>query len=563
MVDRVAAAGRLAAVAIGVLHGSVAAAYQLMNPDGIVYLDIAEAYVRGDLTAAINPVWSPLYSWVLAPVAAAAPPPRWEFPLVHLVNVAIYLAALGAFEFFWLQAGRYARLQLDLEAPTPRGSFPAVAWRLFGYALFTWVSIHLITVASVTPDLLMSALLYLAAGLVVRVRLGYQSASGFAALGVVLGLAYLAKSVMFLLAPVIVAMAMSPVRSPRRAVARGAVALACFLVTAGPFVLAISQAKGRPTFGEAGRLTYLTVVNRTPYPHWQGDPDRGQVLPHHSRKIFDHPAIFEFGAPIAGTYPIGYDSSYWYEGAAPRFDPAAQLDALQASLRFYTALFLAGQGVLVLAVCLAYAIGGVPVRRPVDVVRHWGLAVVALAALGLYALVLVEGRYVGAFLPLLWGDLLASVRLPGIGRSRLAAAVLVVAALWVMSPVAGSVVRSTKALSLFLQSSESERRVLMTWPDEVAASLHRLGVPPGSNVAVIGYGFLSYWARLARVRIVAEMFGWDALPFWNDADVRANAIRAFARTGASAIVAEEVFTSANLSGWHRVGSSDYYIYLLE
>lgn len=41
--------------------------YQL-NPDGISYISIAQKYHRGEFTEAINAYWSPLYSWLLAPI---------------------------------------------------------------------------------------------------------------------------------------------------------------------------------------------------------------------------------------------------------------------------------------------------------------------------------------------------------------------------------------------------------------------------------------------------------------------------------------------------------------
>ena len=37
-----------------------------VNPDGVSYLDIADAYLRGDWHAAVSTYWSPLYSWLLA-----------------------------------------------------------------------------------------------------------------------------------------------------------------------------------------------------------------------------------------------------------------------------------------------------------------------------------------------------------------------------------------------------------------------------------------------------------------------------------------------------------------
>jgi hypothetical protein len=100
------------------------------------------------------------------------------------------------------------------------------------------------------------------------------------------------------------------------------------------------------------------------------------------------------------------------------------------------------------------------------------------------------------------------------------------------------------------------------WPGEVAEELHRQGIRPGDKVAVIGYGFDSYWARLARVQIAAEMFDSEADPFWlGDSSVKSGVLHAFASSGAKAIVAERVPPYVNPTGWHRVGRSNYYIYV--
>src|SRR5216683_1711744 len=72
-----------------------------MNPDGISYLDIGDAYWRGDWHNAINAYWSPLYSWILGFfLKVLKPSAYWEYPLAHLVNFLIYVATLGCFEFF-------------------------------------------------------------------------------------------------------------------------------------------------------------------------------------------------------------------------------------------------------------------------------------------------------------------------------------------------------------------------------------------------------------------------------------------------------------------------------
>ena len=71
------------------------------NPGGISYLDIADAYMRGDLGNAINGYWSPLYSLLLGPALVVfRPGPYYEASVAHLVNFLIYCAAMVTFDGF-------------------------------------------------------------------------------------------------------------------------------------------------------------------------------------------------------------------------------------------------------------------------------------------------------------------------------------------------------------------------------------------------------------------------------------------------------------------------------
>ncbi len=565
---RLPAAFRLLTVALGGLHTWAAITQYSMNADGIAYLDMADAYLRGDWRAAINPVWSPLYSWVLGPVMRLVRPAmRWEFAVVQLVNFAIYLGALACFEFYWQQVRRYAQTRATSDVAGGGLTLPGWSWPLLGYALFIWTALSLIEIWSVTPDMLLAALVYLAAGLVLRIRQGQAASLTFAMLGVVLGLAYLAKAVMFPLALILLGISLLSAPRPWRAAPLALAGLAGFAVFSAPYIAAISQAKGPLTLGEAGQLTYVRYVNGVAYPHWQGVPPETGVPLHPSRKILDQPPIYEFATPIAGTYPISYDPSYWYEGVAPRYDAGDLASATLRSALFYFDLFFRQQGMLLLGVWVLYSMNRWPPLNAHHLVSRWGLALFALAAFGLYALVYVEGRYVGVFVTLLWGDLLGNIRLPDDPfRRRLAVGL--------SSAMLGFILISIVAFNLeglnTLVGAEAAApgadpsASAPSWPGEVAEELHRLGIQAGDSVAVIGYGFDAYWARLARVRIVAELLGTHAGPFWTgDAATQAQVIEAFAASGAQAIVAEDAPSYAVLPHWRRVGGTNYFIYLLD
>ena len=63
------------------------------------------------------------------------------------------------------------------------------------------------------------------------------------------------------------------------------------------------------------------MVNGVPWYHWQGGPPGNGAPVHPTRQVATNPDIFEFAAPIAGTYPPWYDPTYWDEGARVAFRP--------------------------------------------------------------------------------------------------------------------------------------------------------------------------------------------------------------------------------------------------
>jgi hypothetical protein len=547
----------LVALTLAALQVWAAIRSSSMNADGIAYLDMGDAYLRGDWTNAINPVWSPLYAWILgAAMAVVKPSMAWEFPLVHLVNFALFQLALLCFEFFWRQLGRYRR-----EAAGPATRVLADwAWLAIGYSLFIWVTLSLIAVWAVTPDMLMAALVLIAAGLIVRMRLGHAGWRPYLLLGLILGVAYLAKAVMFPLASGFLGAAWVSARSLRTAAPRAAGALAVFLLVSLPYILTISRSHGSLTIGEAGTITYLRHVGGRTDPHWQEyQPD---TRTHPSRQILNYPPVYEFARPIGGTYPISYNPAYWFDGATVEIDWGRQAQAVIRNGLYYAKLFGWQQGGLLALTMLLYLLSRSRRASLPELGRRWGLLLPALAALLLYGLVYAEDRYIGVFLLLIWGDLLANVRVSGSPageKSLRAASVLMV----------GFLLLNVAAFNLEGYGRLAEASAAMSHdappapPGAVAASLRQLGVGPGSTVGVIGYAYDSFWARLARVQIVAELVDWPGNPFWTgDATLQQSVLQAFASSGACAVVAEYVPAGARLAGWHPVDNSSFFIYLL-
>jgi hypothetical protein len=384
-------------------------------------------------------------------------------------------------------------------------------------------------------------------------------------LGFVLGLGYLAKAVMFPLGFVILLITFFSVENGKQAWLRVLVALLVFLLVSGPFIALISTIQGELTFSDASKVTYIRHVAGLSHPHWQGAASGPGTPDHPSQQILSNPPIYEFAEPIGGTYPISYDPYYWYKGAFTDFSLEKQIITLIESSVFYFDLFFRQQGVLLVSVFVLYLTGFWRSLSMADLIRRYGFTVLAVVAFGMYGLVLAAGRYIGVFVVLFWADLLANIRVrDGQMTQRLSTVLGTVMILFMLTTIAAfnlegfsSLISHSKATESAIQSSPPP-----SWPGEVAEELHHLGVQPGDKVAVIGYAFDSFWARLARVKIVAEMVDVDATAFWlGEPDLQNEVIEAFASTGAKAIVAEHVPPYATLRDWHQVGNSNFFIYL--
>jgi 4-amino-4-deoxy-L-arabinose transferase-like glycosyltransferase len=548
---------RFVAVSLAGLHALAAISSQSMNADGISYLDIGDAYFHGDWDNAINAVWSPLYSLILGVANFVFKPSmQWEFPTVHIINFLIFLGTLASFEFMW---GNVRITEIQNESHR----MPDWLWWTLGYLLFIWTSLSLIQIWSVTPDMLMAAFVYLAAGLIARIRAGEDHWRLFLSLGLILGLGYLSKTFMFAVSPIFLGLAWLVEKRTWASLSKVLLSLGIFLLISLPFVLLISEKKGKLTIGEAGTVTYLRYANGMPFPHWQGDPLRGIIPSHPSRMIHRSPTIYEFGEPLEGTYPISIDPSYWYEGIEPRFDFGGLLARLFASGLVYLELFLQKQGILFAGVLALYVMGQKHKHRFFEILKRWGLVIPALIAFGLYGTVLVEDRYVGVFVLLFWADVLANIQLPDNENNRLWLKTLgVMASLGLMANIVMFNLDGFKRLNPSLGDNSVQQAALPAKPLEVAQALHELGVGQGDKVGVIGYAYDSFWARLARVKIVAEMLDADANELWHgDEALRQSVLQAFANAGADAVVAEYVPEYVKLNDWHQVEDSNYYIYV--
>ena len=253
-----------------------------MNPGGLSYFEIGEAFWRFDLANAVNGFWQPLYPIVLGLVDATIDPSAaWEFQLVHLSNFLIYVLALLACNLFL-----FALIDRDHRRVSGRHratGMPIWAWLAAGHGLFLWTVYYFTPVHQVTNDLLSLALLMTVAALYVRLERRHAGRAGSLLLGCLIGLCYLSKLAVLWPALLLLASLATVNRrleSPSRILASGL--LGCVLVAA-PFVCALSTQKGRLTLGDKGRIAYAWLVNDVEWiAHWQGEP-AGSGTPGHER----------------------------------------------------------------------------------------------------------------------------------------------------------------------------------------------------------------------------------------------------------------------------------------
>lgn len=548
------------------------ASQHAMNPDGIAYLDLADAFVRADWSAALNRLWSPLYPFLLAvTLRVVSPGPYAEFATVQLLNFAIFLVALASFEFFLSQLMCYRRTCAAKAASEGRVALPEWSLRLVGYAVFAYSSLELIPIFAIGPDMCVAAFVYVASGLLLKIRLRPQGTASFLLFGVVLGLGYLAKAPMFPLAFVFLALGAAAMYSlvPFYGILRRLLAaLIPFALITGALVTAFFLAGKGVTWGESAKLNYAWMVNGLPYVHWQGEVFDSGSPDHPTRKIFPSPPVYEFATPVSGTYPPWDDPAYWYEGVTVHVDARSHLHNLVRSARVLLSMLLRMSVLAVGSLLLLYLgrRGRLFLR---NVLPYSILLVPGLAAVGMFSLMWLETRFIGSFVTLFWLSLFASMTFVESHDASRA--------------VKGVTVTMAAVLAL-LTCFTSYTRVQGAQPAwdlqrTVAQGLHRLDVRPGDTVAVIldpPGAFGAYWARLARVRIIAEIPACpyyagsrcaegqpDAVSAFLEADqkTREQILKSFEQTGANAVVMRNA-DHAPLPGWRRIPDTDYDVYLL-
>jgi hypothetical protein len=215
-------------------------------------------------------------------------------------------------------------------------------------------------------------------------------------------------------------------------------------------------------------------------------------------------------------------------------------------------VLLRSGGLFALLLILAFSAGTKRSLRAL--VRFWPLWLTGIAALGAYALLHVEERYIGAFLTVTWLGILLGFQIP----TRMPTGALYGV---VLSVVIGLAVVTGQLMRRDFADNESKTRMNDLG---AARALNQMGIVPGTPVARINPRVADGWARLARVRIIAEVPRSEADMFWKSPlGTQQRLLRAFSDAGARAVISFSFGRREHLpDGWTQLGSTDYAVAML-
>jgi len=515
-----------------------------MNPDGLSYLDMASETVQSGPHNLVNLSWSPLYPFLIALfMFLFRPTPEVEVPSLHFLNWLIFVTTELCFVFFLRTWCMHKQDFAADEEDSPRYGILVP----FAFWLFFWCIIQFIPISLVTPDLCVAGIVFLAAGICSQLSRPTSGWKHYFALGVILSSGYYAKAAMFPAALLLLLLLFLWPPSASYSRYRVLAAAVTFVVASAPLVFLMTKQAGHLSFSESGSMNYAWWVNRVP-PYaglvrlkildslYTGRPGKSAMVIHSPRILMEKPLTLEFGSPVGGTHPLWYDPGYWNEGAKARFDLRQQIVALKENILKY------GRPVMEMCSLCAGAIVlwllGLPKPALVKSDRKWHwLLLWPLAVGAMYTCIHVEYRYVGAFFVVFWLAAYGAI----IARTDRAVGIAVLAT------VLGSLITSTigsGTLSHFAEHKPPDYLV-------IADGLRKLGVRPGDRLATVGTMIDAYYARPARVRIIAQISG--AEEFWSLSAGDFKVVKErLASIGIKALIAKDAPPGSGSGDWEEI-----------
>ncbi len=351
----------------------------------------------------------------------------------------------------------------------------------------------------------------------------------------------------------------------RKAILPLSLAFVIFCTLAAPLVIAMSDRVGKPSYSETGSLNYAWHVNHvvggkathgTFFVASAGPP---AYLRHPLALLFSSPEVYGFKEPLSLTYPPRSDMWYWSAGTKAVFNLRNQVQATTEGLAL---LFKDPHVLPVSLLILAFLLVCLVRLRPLETVKSnfsgWPLLIPGIVGPSLYVLILVEPRYVAPFfLTILLG------LLPSMSQVDLLERGLRIRN-WLIGTGACLMMFSALLVGYHLAGFPrgEDGRIFL----QVGSALNNAGIRPGEEIAIIGDSSDGCrWARMAQVRIIAQILPEDSDRFWQTTDPQGKTeiYDAFSRAGARAVVSEVPPPSGMQAGWQELGGTNYYVHMLK
>lgn len=473
--------------------------------DAVSYLDMADHFKQGDFASGFTAYWSPLYPIVIAVVTSIVRlPPYWEPAQLHMTNLVVLIFVLFCFRAFLssflIFYARSFRKSQSVFARIPRH-----LWMLLLCSLFLYYFPALTGIETDTPDLLAHGLLFLAMSRALAIQAGSNKTKDFVILGITLGVAYYAKSVMFPLSLFLYVSLL--LRNTLGRLPKLIMALAITTFISLPLMVAVSRAEGAVTFSPTAKLNYYWMVQQglTP-PHATGDDEERQHLLHPTRKIFSQPDAYEFRYEQSCTYPPHFDPSYWYRGARVQLMPDRLLSVYSLNMIALIELFIAPLAMLCVFLAFIYKRKYLTTDSVLFNAPLFLISLVTCFGTPLAVFIIFEhtNRYFQSACLLIFVGFFSSLRLNAteIGNKALRWTTILMCIFCIGNAIVREVGDVVKALSP------------ASYPyAEVMKDLQAAGLHGGDNVARLGDKEMEVWARQCRLHVVADIP--EPTQFWS------------------------------------------------
>lgn len=222
-----------------------------MSPDGVSYISIAQKYLRGNFTDAINGYWGPLISWLLLPFLLVGLTPLFAMKLLSLVVGLLTIIGVRSLSY---------RFEMD------EGIRSIVLFSLIPIILY-------FSLLRTTPDLLLACILVYYLNILFNADYPDKVRNG-ALCGTLGAAAYLCKAyaftffvLHFLLFNVLHYFRSTPKENKKSVLLNLFLGLAIFFIVSGVWVYLISNKYNEITIGTAGAYNYALAG-----PQSQGHP---------------------------------------------------------------------------------------------------------------------------------------------------------------------------------------------------------------------------------------------------------------------------------------------------